>query len=244
MRRALIALLLISLALALGCAQKAVNEEPVVLINPKTGSVLKDKSGAPLLGVRKISDEAANYKAQEALAKSRRPVARMKAAPQTITTELYKLDDKGNVIYGVDGKPIVVGKRITQGYAPITLGGLKTFEVWGRNGMEVALQRYISQLEAVMDRILSSVERLAPYGAAIKIADTIASGSKGTNNHYDHSFNDNKGVQGTEGANITGGVIKADVSGEGNTSNPRTSPNNSPSETSSNGGNSLISGGN
>lgn len=226
MKRFAVIIACTALALTVGCAS-TMNERPVAATNPTTGEVLLDKDGNPIMGTAKYSDEEANYQAQAILAKARKPVSALEAAPKTETTYVY--NEKGEV----------VEKKVVQGYQDIKLSGVKSWYTWGRNGMELMLKRYITQAEALLMRFTELVDKAAWPVATIKVADTVSE-SKGTT--FKDSFNNNQGNQSAAGR-VNGGVSNTNVSGEGNTGTSSANPEDTSTSTSSNGGNSLLSGG-
>lgn len=225
MKRFAIIIACITLALSVGCAS-TMNERPVAATNPTTGAVLLDKDGNPIVGTAKYNDEEANYRAQVDLAKTRKPVSGMEAAPKTVTELVY------------DAKGAVVEKKITETVEDIKISGVKRWDIWGRNGMEIALQRRISELEAIIKQFRGV---LNDFKVPITVG-IVSRNQDRPNNTFKDSFNNNQGNQSGTGR-VNGGVSTTNVSGEGNTGSSSANPEDTSTSTSSNGGNSLLSGG-
>jgi hypothetical protein len=179
----------IVLTLGAGCGAKVLNEETVPLINPKTGKLLKDKNGNPMLGTHKYSDEAAFTRGQVALAQARKPVAQLKAPNN----------------------------------APLVLPAGAEFTVWGRNGAEVEIKQYVSELVQVMKEIRGMV-REAGLPTVATVAVVKSADARGNTTTYKDSANNNQGVLGTGSGNVQGGVSSVAVSGEGNSGSGTASP--------------------
>jgi hypothetical protein len=124
MRRALITLLLISLALA-GCASNTKTVR-VDYKDPATGKIAKTETTTTSL-----TDTATQGQQQVDYAKmlAKHKILKLTAADTTTITELYQLDQSGKPVLDSNGQPIVVGKRIVKGYASIELKGVKSMEV-------------------------------------------------------------------------------------------------------------------
>lgn len=141
-RRAKAAQAIIGLALAVillgGLTGCATSEKQTVATGPD-GKPIPDKAGNPIILTHKINDAESHNRAQVDLAKAAKPWLSIEAAP--VTTTEYT--------YGPDGKT-VVAMKVTQGYAAITIGGAKSFQVWGPG---LNFKEYISQWVRFTDQV-------------------------------------------------------------------------------------------
>ena len=93
--------------------------------------------------------------------------------------------------------------------------------------------------------IARPIEAVTPLGLGLIVMDGVKSIAKGNTNNYNSSFNDNQGVQGATGAKVGGVSTISSASAEGASAGGSSgNPGLTESNTSSNGGNSLVSGGN
>ncbi len=164
MKRLLSLLLIISLALAFGCAG---NKKIIEKIDPETGKVIERTTLDESDAVRKSADQIKHSKLQ-----SEHSILDIKAAVNTTVRYVYKTDEKDNpVIDERTGEPIVLEKIVTTSTSPMEFKNVAYIRA--RVPMH-PWQQVIGDWARIVKMVTGTLEKALPWGFSYGMVRALA----------------------------------------------------------------------